>query len=169
VQFALEQEVRGGFDDVLAALVDPRFLDGLGALPNLGPPVVLDLSRSDDGRVLVPRVRYRFTGSLPSAVTRVVDPSKLTWIEETTYDVPGRRASFTIVPDHYAGKLRCRGSHTFVESNGTTTRRIDADLSVSVPIVGRRVEKAIVSGLREHFDTEGALLGAWLHAPEVNG
>jgi hypothetical protein len=169
VQFVLEQQVPGGFDDVLAALVDPRFLDGLGALPNLAPPIVLDLTRTDDGRRLVHRVRYRFTGSLPSAVTRVVDPAKLTWVEETTYDVPGRRASFTIVPDHYAGKLRCTGSHAFVESAGTTTRRIDGDLSVSVPIVGRRVEKAIVGGLREHFDTEGALLGAWLRAPDVNG
>jgi hypothetical protein len=164
VRFSLEQQLPGAFDDVLAALVDPEFVDRLGALPNLAPPVVLDLAWSADRTVVVHRVRYRFTGSLSSAVTRVVDPAKLTWVEETTYDVRGRRAAFTIVPDHYAGKLRCNGDQTFEEAGGVTARRIDADLAVGVPLVGRRVEKAIVSGLRDHFDAEGALLREWLHA-----
>jgi hypothetical protein len=165
VQLTLEQRLPGRYDDVLAALIDPSFLDRLGALPNLAPPTVLELRRSDDGALVEHRVRHRFTGSLSSAVTRIVDPAKLTWVEETIYEVRARRATFRIVPDHYAGKLRCAGTHSFTESvDGTTARRIDGDLTVSVPLVGRRVEHAILSGLRDHFDAEGALLREWLHA-----
>ena len=36
------------------------------------------------------------------------------------------------------------------------------DLRVSFPLVGGKVERAIVSGLREHADLEAAALRDWL-------
>lgn len=148
----------------MGALVDPAFLARVGDLPNLAHPELLDQRR--DGVVVHQRVRHRFAGSLSSAVTRVIDPAKLTWVEESTYDLARGTASFRIVPDHYAGKLRCEGDIAFVASGDTTTRRVTGELSVKVPLVGRAVERAIVSGLEDHLRAEGALLQQWL---EVNG
>jgi hypothetical protein len=163
VRFRLEQSLPGSFDEVIGALLDPAFIASRGELPNLGPPEVLDQVRDEAAGTVQQRVRYRFTGSLSSAVTRVVDPAKLTWVDETTYRLAERLATFRVIPDHYAGKLRCEGTHVFVDDGaGGTTRSVDADLSVKVPIVGRAVEKAIVSGLRGHLDAEGAHLREWL-------
>ena len=47
-----------------------------------------------------------------------------------------------------------------------TVRRSDGELSVSVPLLGRIVERAILSGLEEHIEREGDLLAEWL---EVKG
>jgi hypothetical protein len=164
VHFTVEQTLPGTIDAIIAALLDPAFVTGLGALANLGPPEVLEQRR--DGDLVVQRVRYRFTGSLSPAVTRVIDPRKVTWVDETTYDLRARRASFHIVPDHYAGKLRCSGTHAFTAHGDATVRTIETELTVKVPLVGRAVERAIVSGLQDHLDAESDLLAKWL---ENNG
>jgi hypothetical protein len=163
MRFTLEQTLPGRVDDVLATLLDPAFLACLGDLPNLDKPEILDQVR--DGERVVQRVRYRFTGSLSPAVTRVIDPAKVTWVDETTYDLGTRSATFRVLPDHYAGKLRCEGAYTFTERGETTVRRSEGDLVVKAPLVGRIVERAILGGLRDHFATESDLLAEWL---EVN-
>lgn len=160
MRFTLEQSLPGTVDEVLGALLDSEFLACLGDLPKLAPPEVLDQAR--DGDRVVQRIRYRFTGTLSSAVTRVIDPSKLTWVQATTYDLAARHATFRVIPDHYGSKLRCEGTYTFTARGIGTVRCVDADLSVSIPLVGRAVERAIVSGLREHIDTEGELLAEWV-------
>lgn len=38
----------------------------------------------------------------------------------------------------------------------------EADLEVTVPFVGASVERAIVSGLRDHAEAEARVVGAWL-------
>lgn len=164
MRFSLEQTLPGRVADVIAALLDPTFISCLGDLPNLAPPEVLAQTR--DGNTVVQRVHYRFTGTLSSAVTRVIDPKKVTWIDETTYDLAANRASFRIIPDYYVNKLRCSGTYTFAESDATTARRVDGEITVGVPIVGRVVERAIVSGLEAHMGSEADLLGEWL---EDNG
>ena len=160
MRFTLEQTLPGSIDDVIGALLDPDFLRCLGDLPTLAPPEVLDQRR--DGDRVVQRIHYQFTGSLSPAVSRVVDPKKITWVDETTYDLTAKRASFRIIPDHYIGKLRCSGTYEFTQRDAATLRRVTAELSVSVPLVGKVVERAIVSGLREHMGTEADLLHEWL-------
>lgn len=160
MRFELDQVLPGTVDAVLEALLDPEFLRCLGDLPNLAPPEMLGQQR--DGDRVVQRVHYRFTGALSPAVSRVIDPKKVTWIDEITYDLAAKRATFTIVPDHYVNKLRCSGSYEFTERGTSTVRRALGDLSVSVPLVGRVVERAIVSGLEEHISTEADLLREWL-------
>ena len=63
-------------------------------LPKLGPPEVLE--RTVDGDVVRLQIRYRFVGDLSPAVTAVLDPAKLTWVEHSTHDL-GRR-SVTLPP-----------------------------------------------------------------------
>lgn len=166
MQLALDQVLPGSVDAVLDALLDPSFVRSLGALPKLGAPEVLSQARG--GAIVTQRVRYAFTGALPAAVTRVIDPNKVTWVEESIYDLDTKRATFRIVPDHYGSKLRCAGTTTFTErADAGTRRRIEAELSVKVPLVGRVVERAIASGLEEHLGAEAELLTAWLS--DVNG
>ena len=161
MRFHLEQRLPGSVAEVMGALVDPRFIASLGRLGDLGEPELLD-QRTEDG-IVHQRVRYRFTGKLSSAVTRVIDPARLTWVDECAYDLAAGSARFRIVPDHYANRLRCSGRYHFDEEASDRTRRsAEGELSVSYPLVGRAVERAIVSGLESHFDDEAALFEEWL-------
>lgn len=157
MRFEIEQLFTGPPEAVARIHTEPRFYELLGELPKLGKPEVLD--RREDGAVVQLAVRFRFTGNLSSAVTRVVDPAKLTWIEESVHDLAQLTSTFRMKPDHYPDRLRSEGSARYEPSDdGGTGRVTTGDLSVRVPLVGRTVEGAIVSGLREHLAAEIAVV-----------
>jgi hypothetical protein len=107
-------------------------------------------------------VRYAFAGELSPAVTAVVDPAKLTWVEDSTSDRGTHRSTFRIVPDHYADRLTASGTFT-LQPDGAGSRRIaEGDVRVRFPLVGSRVERAIVSGLEEHAEAEADAMSGWL-------
>lgn len=161
MHFHLEQPLPASADAAVDVLVDPGFLAGLAELPRLGRPEVLEQRITGD--TVHQRVRYRFTGSLSPKVTRVIDPDKLVWVDETTYDRASASATFRILPDHYGDRLRAGGTYRFVPRGpDACTRVVDGSLEVRFPIVGRAVERAIVSGLHEHMGEEAALVARWL-------
>ena len=78
-------------------------------LPKLGAPGVLDRNR--------PRATSSTSGcgtaspeTCPSAVKAVIDPAKLTWIDDSRHDLARRTVTFTLPPDHYADRFRAGGS-----------------------------------------------------------
>lgn len=161
MRFALDQRFAGPVEEVFGVFTDPAFLATLGELPKLDRPEVLD--QRTEGDLVHQRVRYRFVGTLSPTVSRVLDPSRLVWVDETTYDTSARSATFRILPEHYANRLTCSGTYRFSEDgDGQTLRHTEGDLRVSYPIVGRAVERAIVSGLSEHLRDEGRLVERWL-------
>ena len=160
MRFQLDQIFRAPADDVARTYTDPAFYELLGHLPKLGQPQVLD--RQEDGDVVCLQVRYRFTGDLSPAVKRVLDPDRLSWVEHSTHDLARREAEFRLVPDHYGDKLRSSGRYRFEEQGEVTRRVAEGDVAVRVPIVGGSVERAIVSGLREHLSEETRVVERFL-------
>jgi hypothetical protein len=160
MRFHLDQIFRAPADDVARAYTDPALYELLGRLPKLGRPEVLD--RREDGEVVHLQVRYRFTGDLSPAVRRVIDPDRLTWVEHATHDLARREVDFRMVPDHYGDKLRSSGRYRFDEQEDLTRRVAEGEVSVRVPIVGGSVERAIVSGLRQHLARETGLVERFL-------
>ena len=109
------------------------------------------------------RIRYAFAGELSPAVTAVVDPARLTWVEESATDRRTHHTTFTIVPDHYGSRLRCSGTFSLAEApGGASVRTAEGELKVSFPLVGGKVERAIVSGLEEHAELEAEVLRDWI-------
>jgi Protein of unknown function (DUF2505) len=161
VRFELVQQLRGELSLVEAAFVDDEFLAELGRLPKLGSPTFLD--RQDDGSRVRQQVRYAFVGHLSPAVTAVVKPEKLTWVEDSTLDRATHATTFRILPDHYASMLQASGTITLrAGTAGGTIRRTDGELKVRVAFVGRKVEKAIISGLQDHAALEAGAVDRWL-------
>ena len=156
MRFRFEQRFGAPADAVARAFTDPALYAALDALPNLGRPEVLD--RREDGDRVELRVRYRFTGELNAAARRALDAERLTWVESSVHDLATRTASFELHPDHYGSRLQCRGTYRFEEGAGDTVRHVEGDLVVRYPIVGRAVERAIVSGLERHLHDEVAVV-----------
>lgn len=165
MRFTIEQAFPAPLGAVEAALVDPAYLDRLSTLPKLGRPTLLEQREDEGGEVVHQSVRYAFVGDLNAAVRRVVDPKRLTWVEEATIDRRSHVTTWRIVPDHYANLLRSNGTFR-LEPAGDGTRRVaEGELKVSVPLVGGKVEQAIVLGLREHAELEHDVLEEWLRDP----
>ena len=161
MRFRIEQRFAHPLHRVEAAFLDPDLLRRMAELPQLGRPELLHQGR--EGTSVVRRVRQRFAGDLPSAVTAVVDPARLTWVDESTADLATHRSDHRVVPDHYGGRLRS----TYVtelhdDGAGGTVRVTDGEVVVRFPLVGGKVERAIVSELRRYAESEAELVESWL-------
>lgn len=157
MRFEIIQRYESSAPEVTAAYADVDLYPTLVGLPKLGGIEVLE--REGDAESARLRIRFRFTGHLPGAVTAVIDPDRLTWVQETDHDLASGSTTFRLVPDHYPDRLKASGTFQ-VEPDGDGSRRVIAgELKVRAPLVAGRVEEAIVSGLREYLEAE---------APEVD-
>jgi hypothetical protein len=162
MRFTVDQRFGAPASAVARAFADPALYDAFQGLPKLSRPEVLHHAVAGDEVTL--QIRYRFTGDLSPAARAVLDPARLTWVEHATHDLAARTTTFEMVPDHYADRFRCRGTYRFEEDGNerTSWRRGEAEIKVRAPLVGAAVERAIVSGLREHLDAEVPVVEAFL-------
>lgn len=159
MHFELTQRYEADADAVDRAYADPGLYPTLVGLPKLGG---IEVVGHDGPPVSRMEVRFRFTGHLPSAVTAVVHPERLTWVQETVHDRTDRSARFRLLPDHYPDRLRCRGRYAVSDHAGGSRRVVSGELQVRAPLVGSRVEQAIVSGLEEYLEAEAPVVDAWI-------
>jgi hypothetical protein len=157
----LVQDLRAELLAVEAAYLNDDFLAELGRLPKLGAPAFID--RRHEGDQVRQRVRFAFVGQLSPVVTAVVDPRRLTWVEDALLDQATHTTTFKILPDHYAGLLEASGIITLTpDVAGGTVRRTDGEVTVHVPFVAGKVEAAIISGLRDYAAGEAEALDRWV-------
>ena len=142
------------------AFLDRDFLAVTGTLPKIGGAEVLELSRDSTAARL--RVRYRFTAPLNRAVTRVIDPAKLTWVDVATFDLVAMRSEHVLEPDNYADRLEASYTSTIAADGAGTLWTVAGSLVVHAALVGGKVAGVIVDGLKEHAVAQGAALDEWL-------
>ena len=160
MKFEIVQDLSASPEALDGALVDPAFLVRMAELPKLGSAEVLTQER--DGDVVRQDVRYLFVAELSSAVTRVVDPKKLTWVERSVCDLAAHRTACEIRPDNYGGLLAGRYDAMIVATDGGARRTLTGDVKVKMPFVGGKVERAIVGGLEENATAQTTLLETFL-------
>lgn len=158
-RFVLEQRFTAPIDQVQAAFLDAHVLASISALPDVGMTL---LEQTREGEKARQRIRYAFTGRLSAAARAVVDPARLTWVEEQVHDLSAHRADILIVPDHYGDRFSCSGTVALYEAWGAVRRVTEATMSVDLPLVGEKVERTIVAGLRDHAAAEARVVQDWL-------
>jgi hypothetical protein len=163
VRFEFEHRYAAPPDRVAAAYADPALYETFVGLPKMEVVEVVD--HQPDGSTVRLQVRSRFVGDLPSGAGKVLDRAKLTWVEHSTHDLSALRVTFRLAPDHYGNRLRSNGSYSFRPAGDGTVRRSEGEVAVSYPIVGKAVERALVSGLQEHLDSEVPVVDRWIDRP----
>ncbi|MFN8050605.1 MAG: DUF2505 family protein [Acidimicrobiales bacterium] len=160
MKFDVTQHFDADAERVIAVYSAAETYEQLPEFGKISRPVLLD--RSEHGDTVTMRLRYRFTADLPTAALAVIDPDRLTWIEETRYDLAALTATTKLLPDHYASKLEASASARFADRGEGSTRAVAGSLKVHMFLVAGQVEKAIVSGLKEHLDEEAQLVAELL-------
>jgi Protein of unknown function (DUF2505) len=160
MDFSVDQSFAAGPEAVVRAYASPELYAQLGTAgerSKLGHPEVV--SHRVDGTTVELAVRYRFVGHLPSAVTAVVDPRRLSWVEHSTHDLAEGIMRFRIEPDHYGDRLQASGQATVVARAGGGSRRtLTGSVRVRVLLAGPRVERVMVSGMRDNLAAEAPLV-----------
>jgi hypothetical protein len=152
VHFQIDQHFQTPPGPVCEAFASEELYSHFDDLPKIARPQVLEHTR--DGNVVELRIRYAFTGDLSKAARAVLDPAKLTWVEESNHDLAARAVRFVLVADHYRDRFTASGSYRFTPAGDGTLRHAEGDLKVKAMLVGGLVEEAIVSGLRDHLEAQ---------------
>jgi hypothetical protein len=154
VHFSIDQDVNVSPEMAMVAYGSPAFYEGRPDVDNIAVLEVVNFEDNDTSLLI--EVRFKFKGSISSAVKAVIDPDKMSWITRTEVLLEERRSTFTVLPDHYPDRLTSSGSYNFADGTGRNTAvvTVEGDLKVHVPIVGRSVEKVILSGLGTYIGQE---------------
>jgi hypothetical protein len=166
VKIAVEQAVAVPPARAMAVYASPAFYEDR---PTRDDIAVLEVVRHEEtGTQALVEVRFAFKGSVSAAVRAVVDPARLSWVTRIVVVPAESRAAWQVLPDHYPDRLTASGSYRFLpgpdaaaDGTGSTTVRVEGDLRVHVPIVGRSVERTIVTDLRRYLEDEVTSLPAF--------
>jgi hypothetical protein len=160
VDFAIEVSLAHSPAAAQDALVDPDFIHSTANLPKVGGAHVLECTRND--HTVRVRVRYKFTAPLSRAVTSVIDPDNLTWVDDETVDLASFRSEHQLLPDHYADRLDAHYTTVLTPDGDGARWTMRGALDVRAPLVGGKVARVIVDGIREAAVAKGVLLDEWL-------
>lgn len=186
MRFVAEHRFDAPPGEVAAVLADPDFYRSL-ELPGLH---LLEVHQLPPGSALDARsgaqappengvlLRYEFTGSLDPVAIHLLGGARLTWSQEVhlrdgeggwlTFAAEGNprllhgRADFVLRADS-AGAAAAAGAGAGAGAGARATlRRLDGQLTVAIPVVGRMAERRIVSGILGRLDVEAGAVGRWL-------
>ncbi len=146
----------------MTVFTDRSFWEGLTAMSATSVPEVLGVETRGDMAVV--RLHYRLVVDLPREAARFIDTSNVAWIQETTWNLADRSARVTFLPDQ-AGRLISASATTDLidrVDSGGSARLVHGDVKVRIPMLGSRVERAIVSGVGDHLDEEAAAIQRFL-------
>ena len=160
MRFEISQAFRHEARPVDEAYTEPALYPTLVGLPNLGDLQVLSHERDGDSARL--RIHCKFVREFSPAVAAAIDPSKLSWVQESVHDLAAGTTRFRFVPDNYADRFSASGSTRMAAKGDGSVRTLSGEVKVRAPLVGGRVEKAIVEGLEEYLAAEAALVDQFL-------
>ncbi len=160
VRFGFEQRWTATPDDVLEIYLDHDFWTTLDGLTATSAPEVLEVTRTGDTALI--RLRYQLTVDLPREAARFIDPNDVSWIEESTWNLPQRRAEVRFLPDQAAGLMKASATAELAAEGADATRAVRGDLRVRIPLLGGKVEKVVVDGIGDHLVEEADAVAARL-------
>jgi hypothetical protein len=168
VNFLIEDRFEATVAELEALLDDPAFPAELArAMPAV--QAIEPLERRDDGERVHKRVQYtpNTDGKIPAFGRSVIKPSMLRWIEESTFHKAQHRYEYRILPnlpEAWRDRFDSHGSYQLVQAGAQVERRIEGEVVVRVPLLGRTVEKLLVREVTDNFRAEAACVRALLQA-----
>ena len=160
MRFEISQPFRHPPRAVDEAYTDPALYPTLIGLPNLGDLKVLGHERN--GETARMRIHVKFVREFSPAVAAAIDPNKLSWVQESDHDLAAGTTTFRFVPDNYADRFSASGGTRIAAKGDGAQRTLGGEVKVRAPLVGGRVEKAIVEGLEEYLLAEAVFVDRFL-------
>ena len=151
MRFRAEHQFTGSQAAVGTILADPTFYLDL-VLPDLSQPELVEQRLDGDQATL--RLRYAFTGSLDPIAQRLIGSGQLAWIQEVRIDRSLGTGSLHFEAERDPRRLHGTARFVLTRQGDGTVRRIDGELVVELPGIGRMAERRIVPGLLRRMDIE---------------
>lgn len=153
MQITTSHEYAASPDEVATMLVDPAFLEQLASRVGAQSATVSAEER---------RASLTLTLNTPSAVKAVVG-STMTLTQVMEWDEPGELPRRGQVEVTAAGlPISMKASGTLTPGGAGTIASYEGELTVSIPIIGRKLEQTAEPLIREALDRQAEVGRDWL-------
>jgi len=157
MRFTKAIEMPGGLDAVRDVLLDRAFREEVAREAGASE-VRVDVDRAEDGSATATIDTAQPTTGMPSLATKFLG-GELRIHQEEHWASPTRGTLLVEIPGQPG---RVKGSVTLEESGGVTVQTVDAEIKVSIPLLGGKIEKLIGSVLGHVLKIQAAKAGEWL-------
>jgi hypothetical protein len=161
MRFAAEHDFACSVGALTQAMVDPELYLRL-EIPDLSQPDIVGRRGDGDGQGL--QLRYAFVGRLDPIARRLVGDDSLRWLQDLQVDSSALTGRLSFASEDRGRRLHGEADITFISRDQGTTRRIEGELVVAVPIIGGMAERSIVAGLVRRLDLEATAVQKQLDA-----
>jgi hypothetical protein len=156
MHFSIEHHFPATPERVAALMVDPDF-EAHVDLPDLSAPTVV--AHDVDAVPNVLRLRYDYTGGLDPIARRLLSGRDLTLVQEVQIDPSTGTGTLTLEAEADPGRLHGKAAIAITaDGDGASTRALDGDFTVKVPLMGSAVEHKLLPGILARLDVEAAAL-----------
>jgi len=161
VHFAYSHEFDIPLDALELAVLSPELAQVIVSKVENIESIELVKHEVGDGTFL--RVlQYQANVSLPPFAKNYVTRDMLAWTEDSHYDMKAHTAKWSVVPKikpEWQKYFRASGTYVLSPSGeGKTTRIIEGDIELLIPVVGPVAEKLILGEVKKIYDAEAAAL-----------
>ena len=120
------------------------------------------LERTTRGGLAVQRTRVTSHKPLPSFMARAIGSDRLSYVLEQLRDDAKMELRWKVTPPAAADKVRAQGSYRLIATPAGCERLVNGEITVSIPLVGGKIEKAIGGELQRSYEESAVFARDWL-------
>jgi hypothetical protein len=115
-----------------------------------------------EGAVKVYRVRFVPQTELPRAIAKLTGSKKLIYEQENRLNIDAHRLDWQVFPTMAKDKVSATGAMLMRSTSTGVERLIDGDISVRVPLIGKRIEKVVLQSVLSSYEQAAQVTHRWL-------
>jgi hypothetical protein len=137
---------------------DPAYDQALQA----GTSVVRELiDEHDEGPIKVQQYRFTPAKQLPGPIARLAGSEKFTYEQTNRFDPATGVMQWKVVPSLMPDKITAEGTFQLREVPEGCERTVEGKIEVRVPLVGGRIEAAIISDVETGYEGAAEITRQW--------
>ena len=115
------------------------------------------VSESTEGEIKIVQSEIKYIDPLPKIEAKLLGSQHLSYILEQRITDNQLLSQWRILIPKLGKKIKAQGQFQLLAKNSNTQRSIHGEITVSVPLVGRKIEKNIVKKLEQSYNSSADL------------
>lgn len=107
------------------------------------------------------RTRYVSRKPVPAAMAAFTGPT-LSYDLIEVYAANDTRLDWKVIPSTAAEKVKAEGTYALIDAAGGCERVVKGEITVSVPLIGGKIEKGIGEQLEASYQRSSAFAAQWM-------
>ena len=159
MKFTLRNPIPATVDETWRVIHSPEFIEAVNKENGIRREL---LSEMEADGIQTTRERLTFPERLPSVAAKALRRETLSYIQESRTDDQKHQIQWRVLVDGAGNKVKAHGEFRLEANGAGCIRLIRGEVKVFIPLLGSKIEKAIVRKLEESYQLSARFTSQWL-------